>query len=144
MEFCKIEEEKTQQGSRYKERLEGQLMIDKEFIRRLESVALEDQFHTMKSSVKSLLMDVKLQSDVKKEHSTNLDFEVSFEKRLIQAHPDLSQSEIMLCKYIEQGCSTKEICVIQNKQSNTINAAKYRIRKKMAIEGDLYGYLRSI
>jgi DNA-binding CsgD family transcriptional regulator len=68
----------------------------------------------------------------------------SFFSELYRRHPDLTQGEIRMCAYMLMGMSTKEIAVLTNRSSRTVDTIKYNMRKKMAITEPTESYLRRI
>lgn len=59
----------------------------------------------------------------------------SFYKKLDAINPSLTQNEHRLCAYIRLKLSTKEIAEITNSSPRSIDVARYRIRKKLHIDG---------
>jgi DNA-binding CsgD family transcriptional regulator len=68
----------------------------------------------------------------------------SFFSELYRRHPDLTQGEIRMCAYMLMGMSTKEIALLTNRSSRTVDTIKYNMRKKMAITEPTESYLRRI
>lgn len=66
-----------------------------------------------------------------------------FYDKLKNNFPQLSLTDLRLCTLIKMGMNTKEIASITNKSVRGIESAKFRLRKKMNIEGnkDIYDYL---
>jgi tetratricopeptide (TPR) repeat protein len=54
-----------------------------------------------------------------------------FFKALLQNHPSLSPSELKLCAYLRLNLSTKDLAIILNKSTRTIETSRTNIRKKM-------------
>lgn len=98
----------------------------------------------------------KLQSSIEENISKDSDwstFNKNFEivygdymKRILQIHPELSQSEKRLCCYLRMGLSSKEIAPLINISFKSVEMARYRLRKKLNLttEANLSEYLANI
>ena len=64
-------------------------------------------------------------------------------RRLLEAHPDLLQSDIKFLGYIKMNMSMKEIAAILNVNPDSCKRRKIRISKKLGLasSADLYAYL---
>lgn len=62
-------------------------------------------------------------------HETNH----AFYDKLLQQFPQLSQSELKLCAYLRLNMSTKEISDLTGQRMESIDVARYRLRKKLGI-----------
>lgn len=60
----------------------------------------------------------------------------SFFNTLTQKFPDLTEKEKKLCALLKLNLSSKEIAVLNNVSEGAITMARYRLRKKLAIEHD--------
>lgn len=70
----------------------------------------------------------------------NRNFDVvysGYTKRLHELHPQLSQSDIRLCCYIKMGLTSKEIAPLINISFKSVEMARYRLRKKIALDPSL-------
>jgi len=56
-----------------------------------------------------------------------------FYDKLLQQFPQLSQSELKLCAYLRLNMSTKEISDLTGQRMESIDVARYRLRKKLGI-----------
>ena len=56
-----------------------------------------------------------------------------FYQNMKRLFPDLSNNEVELCAFIKLNMSNKDIAVMKNTTSNTINVAKHRIKKKLNV-----------
>jgi DNA-binding CsgD family transcriptional regulator len=79
----------------------------------------------------------------------NQNFDIVYEnftKRLMELHPGLSAADKRMCCYIKMGLSSKEIAPLLNISYKSVEMARYRLRKKMNIEGtmSLTDYLANI
>ena len=59
-----------------------------------------------------------------------------FYTRLIQKHPDLTPREMLFCAFIRINLQTKDIAIITNISTNSLEIARHRIRKKMNLSSD--------
>ena len=59
-----------------------------------------------------------------------------FYTRLIEKHPDLTPRELLFCAFIRLNMQTKYIALITNMAINSLEVARYRIRKKMNLSTD--------
>lgn len=57
-----------------------------------------------------------------------------FLKRIKQAYPALTPKDLKLCGYLRMNLSTKEIASLMNVSIRGVEASRYRIRKKCALE----------
>lgn len=69
-----------------------------------------------------------------------------FVNRLVQIHPSLTPHDLILCTLLRKNYSSKEIAKELNITSASVNTARYRLRKKLAMDkkADLNIYLRKI
>lgn len=83
--------------------------------------------------------------DIEKEIPQNLwkEFEtrfgqvhVDFYRRLQQACPTLTPTEVRICSFLRLNLSTKEIAALTNRSQGTIDNARSSIRKKLNLEND--------
>lgn len=61
---------------------------------------------------------------------------VGFLKRLKDLYPTLSPNELRLCAYLRLNMTTKDIAQILNISIRGVEISRYRLRKKLGIEGD--------
>ena len=59
-----------------------------------------------------------------------------FLKHLIENYPDLSQGDLKLAAYLRMNLSTKEIAQLLNITHRSVELKRYRLRKKLDIDGD--------
>lgn len=106
----------------------------------------EENFKLIKDIIQSLQHTLKLDKDWQ-------DFMISFEKvhvsffsTLKERFPDLSSGYLKICTFIKLNLSTKEIASIMGISPQSVNVARYRLRKKLNLAGEdsLDDYLRSI
>src|SRR5690606_10365547 len=66
-----------------------------------------------------------------------------FFSNLKDMHPDLTSSELKLCAYLRMNLSSKEIAQLMNITIKGVEVARYRLRKKLAInpEVNIHTYL---
>jgi len=60
-----------------------------------------------------------------------------FLKHLLENYPDLSQGDLKLAAYLRMNLSTKEIAQLLNITHRSVELKRYRLRKKLDIEGDI-------
>lgn len=67
-------------------------------------------------------------------------------KILQEKHPDLSNSERMMCAYLKMNLSTKEIAPMLNISVRGVETVRYRLRKKFGLErqDNLTDYLNKL
>jgi len=99
---------------------------------------------------------IKLNQDIKQSSDDRLwqEFSMRFKEtnsnfydKLLKKYPDLSQSELKLCAYLRLNMSTKEISDLTGQRTETIEKARYRLRKKFGItnsESNLVTFLAQI
>ncbi len=58
----------------------------------------------------------------------------NFPKKLLNAHPNLTSSELELCIFIKFNLSDIEIAKIMSRHKRTIETKRYRLRKKLGLE----------
>ena len=58
----------------------------------------------------------------------------NFPKKLLNAHPNLTSSELELCIFIRFNLSDIEIAKIMSRHKRTIETKRYRLRKKLGLE----------
>lgn len=70
----------------------------------------------------------------------------NFTKQLQEKHPDISQSEKMMCTYIKMGLTSKEMAPLLNISIRGTETLRYRLRKKLNLERDesLVNYLQKM
>jgi tetratricopeptide (TPR) repeat protein len=56
-----------------------------------------------------------------------------FYEKLLKTYPDLTQNELKLCAFLRLNMTTKEIAELTGQQMTSIDKARYRLRKKLAI-----------
>ena len=76
------------------------------------------------------------------EHAWN-EFETWFDKvhqgffqQLMLKYPELSPTEMKVCSLLRLNMSTKDIALLTNRSSGTVDNIRYRIRKKMDLSSD--------
>ncbi|WP_299549752.1 hypothetical protein [Seonamhaeicola sp.] len=118
--------------------------------------SLEDYISCLKNEVKIIasIDDVVVQREKIKEFYTALhlnsstildegknhlelvnDFNIDFFKRMNELYPKLNDSDIIICYYIFIGFKNKEIAVFLNTSVRAIESKRYRITKKIHLDG---------
>ena len=84
-------------------------------------------------------------NELKQNSSTKIweEFEMRFKEvhaefytALNEKYPDLTPNEVKLCAFLRLNMSTKEISAITHQSVNSLNMARFRLRKKMDIDRD--------
>lgn len=72
------------------------------------------------------------------------DVHVDFYKNLASKHPGLTSNERKLCAFLKLDLTTKEIASITFQNAKSIDMARYRLRKRLGLDGDesLQNYLQ--
>lgn len=67
-------------------------------------------------------------------------------EHLLHVHPDLTPYDLKLCSLLQRNLSSKEIAETMNITPGSVNTARYRLRKKLALrkEADLVIYLSKL
>lgn len=65
---------------------------------------------------------------------------------LVTRFPTLKKNDLKLCAYLKMGLSSKEIASLLNTNLRSVETARYRLRKKLGLDGgeNLTGFLQSI
>jgi DNA-binding CsgD family transcriptional regulator len=66
-----------------------------------------------------------------------------FVMQLKTKHPDISPNEVKLCSYLRMNLSSKEIAQLLNISLRGVEISRYRLRKKLNLQGgeNLFDYL---
>ncbi|KAF5045247.1 Tetratricopeptide repeat protein [anaerobic digester metagenome] len=110
----------------------------------LENKSKPDGF---RKSVTELKREIKLKNDdtLWNEFSVRLnETNNSFYERLLTTFPGLTKNELKLCAYLRLNMSTKDISKLTGQRPQTIDHARYRLRRKMGLsntETDLVTFL---
>lgn len=121
----------------------------KEFKKELEkSISLDAK--SMKNSIENLINKLDFNIDYS-DSWDNLKYHFNaihsgFFDKLIKLHPTLSETEVRHCVFMKLHLQTKEIANILNIDPRSVQASRYRIKKKMNLieSDDLKEYLKSI
>lgn len=160
-QIMQLEKEKLEHDLQYKSQEIANLMIN--FVRKNETLT-EIKAEIMKvvplmkgegtSEVKKQLLlinsriDSNMQSDeMLKRIEEQFDLvHNNFMKILQEKHPDLSNSERMMCAYLKMNLSTKEIAPMLNISVRGVETVRYRLRKKFGLErqDNLTDYLNKL
>lgn len=65
---------------------------------------------------------------------------------LVSMFPTLKKNDLKLCAYLKMGLSSKEIASLLNTNLRSVETARYRLRKKLGLEGgaNLTGFLQAV
>ncbi len=61
----------------------------------------------------------------------------NYTRRLMEKHPNLTEADQRLCCYLRMRLSSKEIAPLVNISYKSVEMARYRLRKKMALPSDV-------
>ncbi len=104
----------------------------------------------LKEAARRLNHDIKYKTDERLWEEFSLRFKEinsEFYDKLLKKYPDLSQSELKLCAYLRLNMTTKEISDITGQRTETLEKARYRMRKKFGLtnsESNLVTFLTQI
>jgi tetratricopeptide (TPR) repeat protein len=104
----------------------------------------------LKEAAARLRRDVKNNSDDRLWQEFNIRFSETnseFYEILLTRFPDLTQSELKLCAYLRLNMSTKEISDLTGQRTESLEKARYRLRKKFGLtnsESNLVAFLSQI
>ncbi|NOU45629.1 MAG: sel1 repeat family protein [Bacteroidales bacterium] len=104
----------------------------------------------LKEAAAKLRRDVKNNSDDRLWQEFTIRFSETnseFYEILLTRYPDLSQSELKLCAYLRLNMSTKEISDLTGQRTESLEKARYRLRKKFGLtnsESNLVAFLSQI
>jgi DNA-binding CsgD family transcriptional regulator len=117
-------------------------------IKRLKEEYTEDNEHVL-SEIKLLVKDMQILSAYKEIKTNEEQFDKKnkeFYLKLIDLHPKLSPNEQKLCALLRENFSSQEIADQLSKERNTVDVARYRLRKKLEIptKTNIVSYLQSI
>jgi hypothetical protein len=104
----------------------------------------------LKEAAIRLNQEIKLSSDDRlwQEFSTRFkETNSEFYDKLLSKYPDLSQGELKLCAYLRLNMSTKEIADLTGQRTESLETARYRLRKKFGLtnsESNLVTFLSKI
>lgn len=124
-----------------------QIKIKENLIQSLKSVSSEKN---KGNTINSILLELRQQIDSQKKISLQQEsieeINSSFYERLYTHTPNISNTEKELCSYIKLGLSTKEIAILKNTSTNTINVAKTRLRNKLGLQknSEISSFLRNL
>lgn len=104
----------------------------------------------LKKAAVKLNLEIKQSSDDRLWQEFSMRFKEinhEFYDRLMKRHSDLTQSELKLCAYLRLNMSTKEISDLTGQRTETLEMARYRLRKKFGLtnsESNLVAFLSKI
>ncbi len=59
----------------------------------------------------------------------------NFHKKITEEHPNITPAELKLCTFVKMGMANKEIASVLNQTADSIKTSRYRLRKKLNLEG---------
>lgn len=128
------------------------LMEKNEFITSISKKLIElkpDAKKNNKELIQQIINEIKHNSSTKMWDEFELRFKevhVKFYRELHKVHPDLTLNEIKICAFLRLKMSSKDISAITHQSVKSINMARFRLRKKLNIDGDenLLSYLNGL
>lgn len=128
------------------------LMDKNEFIASISKKLIELKPEAKKNNK---LIIQQMVNEIKINYSAKIweEFEVRFKEvhtdfynRLYEKHPDLTPNEVKVCAFLRLNMSTKEISAITHQSLNSLNMARFRLRKKLDIDRgeNLISYLNNL
>jgi len=120
--------------------------LQKNNIKLIEIKNAVENFYENKNCLECKKIKQKIDKIINNEDFIRLNLESDFIQNLKKQNPILSVSDLKLCYFIYQNYSTKEIANVLNVQSNSINIARYRIRKKLNLNksANLNDYFKNL
>lgn len=104
-----------------------------------ESVRREEKKAALTSRIAAIRNDLQnhMNDDAywkKFEENFNIVYD-DFIKKLTEQYDNLKMSDLKLCAYLRMGLSSKEIASLLNMSVRSVETARYRLRKKLNLEG---------
>ncbi|MDE7120441.1 MAG: LuxR C-terminal-related transcriptional regulator, partial [Muribaculaceae bacterium] len=90
------------------------------------------------AKIQTVIRDNIAHDDDWKDFTHNFDLAYdNFTQKLLQAHPELTESDLRICCYLRMGLSSKEIAPLLNISYRSVEMSRYRLRKKMRLTRDV-------
>jgi tetratricopeptide (TPR) repeat protein/DNA-binding CsgD family transcriptional regulator len=121
-----------------------------EISHKLEALVHAPSLIDLKEAAIKLNLEIKQSSDDRLWQEFSMRFKETnseFYDKLTEKYPDLTQSESKLCAYLRLNMSTKEISDLTGQRTETIEKARYRLRKKFGLnnsDSNLVAFLSQI
>ncbi len=117
----------------------------------IKSISIISDTSKQRDQIKELYKDIHLNSSTILDKSKNHlelvnDLNIDFFNTLNEKHPELDDSEVIICYYLHIGFKNKEIAVFLNKSLRSIESKRFRIGKKLQLKENkinLLEYLKS-
>lgn len=61
----------------------------------------------------------------------------NFHENILSVHPKINPEELKLCYFLRLNMNSKEIAAITNREVNSVDIARYRLRKKLNLDRDV-------
>ncbi|APG64663.1 hypothetical protein LPB136_04485 [Tenacibaculum todarodis] len=118
----------------------------------IKNISIISDTSQQRDRIKELYKDLHLNSSTVLDKSKNHlelvnDLNIDFFNTLNEKHPELDDSEVIICYYLHIGFKNKEIAVFLNKSLRSIESKRFRIGKKLQLkekEINLLEYLKPI
>jgi DNA-binding CsgD family transcriptional regulator len=130
------------------------LMKKNEMLGEVTNKLIEVEKQAVKEETKTALQ--RIAKDIEKSTQEKIweEFEIRFKQvhsefyeRLNRNYPDLSPNEQRLCAFLRLNLSSKEIAALTNKNTRSVEMARFRLRKKLGISSqdiNLISFISSI
>jgi len=105
-------------------------------INNLNEIEKIKTFDDVNKNVRKLNQNIKYHFDDKLVQEFSVQFNENnydFYNKLIEEFPTLTKSELKLCAYLRLNMSTKEITTLTGQTIETLDKARYRLRKKLGL-----------
>ncbi len=117
---------------------------------KVKKIAINKGDHTQKDEIRNLYRNINAESsNLLNNDETHYNFlrqvNLYFFEQIEAGHPNLVESEILICYYLKLGFKNKEIALFLNRSVRSIESQRYRISSKVNLESSklLVTYLDS-
>lgn len=125
-------------------------VIDENMQELYDSVGQNESKAVQKQKISRIRHDIKLNMEDDENWERFQDnFNIVYDNflgMLVTRFPTLKKNDLKLCAYLKMGLSSKEIASLLNTNLRSVETARYRLRKKLGLDGgeNLTGFLQSI
>jgi tetratricopeptide (TPR) repeat protein len=117
---------------------------------KLVHLELNEKANETKTAISKISRELRNSTNDKMLNEFSMRFQevhAGFYEKLLKSYPDLTQNELKLCAFLRLNMSTKDIAELTGQQLPSIDRARYRLRKKLALpssETNLVTFLSQI
>lgn len=117
---------------------------------KLVHLELNEKANDTKTAISKISRELRNSTNDKMLNEFSMRFQevhAGFYEKLLKSYPDLTQNELKLCAFLRLNMSTKDIAELTGQQLPSIDRARYRLRKKLALpssETNLVTFLSQI